>query len=244
MAALSHGQARPLPGRVLVCLANSRKTSGRCIAGKEYVAGRVGSWIRPVSQRPSHEIAPHECCLQAGDGPKLLDLIQVPLLNARPEAHQPENHLIHPGQPWQRMGQLPACRAHDLLDEPASLWLNGSSTYYNLNDRVLITEAGTMGGSLLFVALQDVTIRVFDKGRRFGDVTAHRKVQAEFRYRGTAYRFWVTDPVIERAYLAGPDGSFSIGDALATISLGDPFDGYCYKLVAALLTPERLGGMA
>lgn len=244
MAALNHGQARPLPGKVLVCLANSRKTSGRCLAGKELSGDRVGAWIRPISQRPTHEIAPAECSLQTGGMPTLLDLVRVPLLDARPGAHQPENHLIQPGRPWQRTGRMPVARIRELLDEPTHLWLNGSSSYYNLNDRVLLTEAARLDGSLLFVALEDVEIRVFDRGRRFGDAAAQRKVQAVFRYRGTDHRLWVTDPVIERKYLARPDGRYPVGEALATISLGDPYEGYCYKLVAALLTPERLGGMA
>ena len=34
----------------IVCLANSRKRGGRCVAGKELLAdGRAGGWIRPVS---------------------------------------------------------------------------------------------------------------------------------------------------------------------------------------------------
>ena len=41
----------------IVCLANSRKLGGRCIAGKELLADGVsGSWIRPVSHREFEEV--------------------------------------------------------------------------------------------------------------------------------------------------------------------------------------------
>jgi hypothetical protein len=39
----------------LVCLANSRKSGGRCIAGRELLTGNLGEWIRPVSDRKNEE---------------------------------------------------------------------------------------------------------------------------------------------------------------------------------------------
>lgn len=35
--------------RRVVCLANSRRTGGRCIAGKELINGQFARWVRPVS---------------------------------------------------------------------------------------------------------------------------------------------------------------------------------------------------
>jgi len=35
--------------RTFVCFANSRKHSGRCVAGKEWLSGRPGEWVRVVS---------------------------------------------------------------------------------------------------------------------------------------------------------------------------------------------------
>ncbi|MGH7707024.1 MAG: dual OB domain-containing protein, partial [Vulcanimicrobiaceae bacterium] len=33
----------------IVCLANSRKLQGRCVAGRELQKNGPGAWIRPVS---------------------------------------------------------------------------------------------------------------------------------------------------------------------------------------------------
>ena len=51
----------------------------------------------------------------------------------------------------------------------------------------------------------------------------------------------MTDPVYERAYLAKPDGDYPIGVSILTISLGEPLNDACYKLVAAILERDRQG---
>jgi len=56
--------------KTILCLANSRKTSGRCIAGKEWNNGNPGSWFRPVSSRATHEISEEERRFQSGQDPK------------------------------------------------------------------------------------------------------------------------------------------------------------------------------
>lgn len=59
----------------IVCLANSRKHSGRCIAGKEVLAGAYGEWIRPLSARESAEVSEEERRYQNGSSPHVLDVI-------------------------------------------------------------------------------------------------------------------------------------------------------------------------
>lgn len=56
------------------------------------------------------------------------------------------------------------------------------------------------------------------------------------------YALWVTDPNIERPYLAGEDGHYELGECYLTISLGEPFNDHCYKLVAAVVQrrPRRI----
>lgn len=49
------------------------------------------------------------------------------------------------------------------------------------------------------------------------------------------YRLWVTDPGYERAYLAKPDGEYELGESFLTVSLGEPHNDACYKLIAAII---------
>ncbi len=79
----------------IVCLANSRKPpSGRCIAGKLWDAGKAGVWLRPVSARASHEVSEAERRYPDGHLARLLDIVTVPLIQAKPFHFQHENHVL------------------------------------------------------------------------------------------------------------------------------------------------------
>jgi hypothetical protein len=73
------------------------------------------------------------------------------------------------------------------------------------------------------------------EGAAFGN--GKRKVRGHFTFDRVKYTLAVTDPVVERKYLAGPDGEFTVGPATLCISLGEPWNGYAYKLIAAVILP-------
>jgi hypothetical protein len=234
---MSQSQSKIVVKRV-VCLANSRKRSGRCVAGKELTAdGDAGPWMRPVSDRPSEEVSEHERQYQDGSDPQILDIIEIPLKTPAPKMYQSENWLLDPDHYWERVGRAQWKDLEALADEPEELWINTSSTYSGLRDRVSEAEAGKLDGSLFLLHVEDLKLRVFAPGAAFDN--PKRRVQADFEHRGVRYQLWVTDPVIERAYLAKPDGDYKIGECFLTVSLGEPHKGDCYKLVAAVITPER-----
>ena len=72
-------------------------------------------------------------------------------------------------------------------------------------------------------------------GADFGNYK--RSVQGRFQYDGTDYWLRVTDPDYERRYLQRPDGIYPIGERFITVSLGEPYLGYAYKLIAAVIKP-------
>ena len=217
----------------IVCLANSRMPGGTCIAGKELLAGgRFGRWIRPVSGREGEGVAIDESCYVNGAAPRLFDIVDVPVLVARPEGHQRENWLLALNRRWKRAGQVRLSELPNLADSPDTLWVNGQSSSTGLNDRVHIRNAASLAGSLYLIKA-DLTLNVSSPGAEHGDFT--RRVRGHLRYGGTEYLLRVTDPDYEREYFKRPNGSYPVGEPYVTVSLGGAFYGYCYKLIAAII---------
>jgi len=165
--------------------------------------------------------------------------MRVPVLSAKPKSYQPENWLLDPNFYWERAGRATWEDLAMLKDDPPLLWANGHSSYNGLHDRVPLSMAEGFGCSLYLLHVRDLKLGVFAPGSAFGN--PKRRVQAKFTHRGIRYALWVTDPDFEREYLARGDGEYSIGECYMTVSLGEPYEGHCYKLVAAVLTKERRG---
>jgi hypothetical protein len=52
-----------------------------------------------------------------------------------------------------------------------------------------------------------------------------------------SYRLPVTDPAVEACYLKKPLGNYPLTEPeiYLTISTSEPYEGFCYKLVAGLI---------
>jgi hypothetical protein len=86
----------------LVCLANSWKLRGRCVAGIEL---RTGRWVRPVTNLPHGEVPVRQTCV-GGREPKLLDVLDIPLDTTGPDyGFERENRTILLGD-WVLAGTL------------------------------------------------------------------------------------------------------------------------------------------
>lgn len=221
----------------IVCLANSRKLSGRCLAGRELVDGCPSEWIRPVSSREHEEVSEREREYQNGEDPQVLDVIDVPLIEAQPRMFQSENWLLDPDCYWTKVGRLEVADVADHVDNYGPLWLNASSTGAGLKDRIPVDQANELKSSLTLVQVPEVHVKVFKPGADFGN--PKRRVQAGFQLGGDDYRLWITDPIYEHRYLAQADGEYALGPCYLTVSLGEPYDGYVYKLVAAIIEGTR-----
>ena len=214
-------------------MANSRKMQGRCVAGRELNAGVVGSWIRPVSDRQAEEVSEYERQYQDGSDPRVLDIIEVPLIEARPKDYQQENWLLDPQLYWVKRGTLGWGDLSRLQDRRGPLWINGNSSYNGLNDRIPLAQAIELRSSLKLIHVPSLELKVFAPGEAFGNTK--RRVQARFAFDGMDYWLWVTDPIAERQYLAESDGEYAVGEAYLTISIGEPYQDYCYKLAATVI---------
>ena len=119
-----------------------------------------------------------------------------------------------------------------LQDRRGPLWINGNSSYNGLNDRVPLAQAIELRSSLKLIHVRSLE-KIFAPGEAFGNTK--RRVQAVFAFDGIDYWLWVTDPIVERQYLAESDGEYAVGEGYLTISIGEPYQDYCYKLVATVI---------
>ena len=221
----------------IVCLANSRKLHGRCVAGREWIGGRAGRWVRPVSDREHQEVSEYERQYEDGSDPKVLDVIDLPVLVPRPNGYESENWLLDPENYWEKVGRLSWFDLPAVVDPPAPLWLDAGSTYHGRNDRILLDAVDSVADSLKLIHVDQLSLSVFRPGEAFGN--RKRRVQGRFTFAGREYWLWVTDPVYERRYLAKLDGEYPMGECFLTVSLGEPYGGAVYKLIASIITIER-----
>lgn len=210
------------------------------MAGKEVAPSGYGAWIRPISSRLTAEISEDERRYEDGSDPRVLDVIDIPLkVRANAQSHQTENYIIDTENQWAKRGTLAWSELPPLLDRPPSLWLNNDSNYHGENDRVKRDLATHLNSSLFLIEPADLSIRVHVPGADFGD--RRRRARASFGYGGAKYSLIVTDPIAERAFFARPDGDYALNDTYLCISLAESHtDGYCYKLVAAVISKGRL----
>ena len=174
-----------------------------------------------------------------GSDPRVLDIIEVPVLAPQPEEYQAENWLLDPEFYWRRQGRYSALDLGGLMDAVEPLWLDGRSTYNGENDTVPLRLLSSVTSSLRLIRVAQLDLVVFAPGEAFGN--SKRRVQGRFLHADRSYRLWVTDPIYERNYLAKLDGTYPVGPCYLTISLGEPYEGASYKLIAAIIGLEKKG---
>jgi len=221
----------------IVCLANSYKPpNGRCIAGREVLASGCGAWIRPVSARETTEVSLSELRFENNTSPRLLDIIDIPLLKPDPRHHQTENHVIDSGR-WVKVGEFPWEGLERLRDCPASLWINSDSTSAGVYDRISQTEAATVSDSLVLIRPEQFYVEV---GRNYW--TGRKSFRGAFTYNGTHYSLSVTDPVVRDVFGLKEEDRYPLNNVYICVSLTEPHehDDKCHKLVAAIISQRPL----
>ncbi|MDX8055427.1 hypothetical protein SK571_39145 [Lentzea sp. BCCO 10_0798] len=217
--------------KTVVCLANSYKKSNRCIAGIEILAPGAYRWIRPVGDREGKGVSDWEMVLADGTVPRLFDVVEIDLIEHRPEGHQRENYLLNPKAMWQRIGQYPWRLVDGLPMSEEPLWPKGHGTDSGgLNCRISEETAKSQLDSLRLIYSR-LVVEVAPA------YTPHwaPKVWAEFRHAGQDYRLKVTDPVALSRFRRRGTGRYRLGDSLLTISLTEKYDDdHSYKIVAGI----------
>lgn len=216
--------------KLIVILANSRKPRGRCIAGKSIAANSM-DWIRPVSPRRDGELSASERQYERNQEPKLLDIVHIRLAHKGFHTFQQENHIIYEDFKWRKINVLSYEMALSLQDRvDGDLWSNEISSANGVRDRIHVSKVGSFSTSLLLIKVTDLVTRAQHEASRL-------KIRGTFTFNHKLYRLSVTDPSFEAQTLRGKNQSLEIGEALICLSLGEPYNGYVYKLIAGVICP-------
>ncbi len=220
----------------ILCLANSKKMRGSCIAGLRMDGG---GWVRPVAPTQHGELHPGHHRLQDGSCPRLLDRIRISFIERKPSAHQPENWLIA-DQPWRLISRGSSTEFAPLLQAHLT---PGPALFETCSHKVSCNRFKTEPAQASLCLVRPADLRWKIEQHPYNS----HKPSALFRLAGTSYRLSVTDPSWLDAFRAMTPGEYPAAaygvasglDVLFTISLGDPWeDENCYKLVAGILAME------
>jgi hypothetical protein len=103
-----------------------------------------------------------------------------------------------------------------------------------VNDRVAEHIAPSFGYSLRLIHVADLEIRVSIENQSFSN---KKTVRGYFTYSGARYGLGITDPATRSAYISRLEETYPVGAAILCVSLGEPFNGYVYKLIAGVFLP-------
>ncbi|MGA2594139.1 MAG: hypothetical protein ABSH32_29915 [Bryobacteraceae bacterium] len=222
-----------MPSLDLICLANSYKWSYRCLAGLR-VDG--GGWVRPVSDKEHGALQYSQYRLPDDSEPHLFDVIRVGLSHPHPAPYQPENWLVN-NSAWTLL-ERPASADH--VQVVTAAVFRGSLLFGNAGRSVPVAQFRSRAAreSLALVQPTDIRWRT-----EFSMYQLRNVARVLFRLGDVPYDLPLTDPAYAGPLLRRAEGDYRSPDlgipedatVLLTISLGEPLDGLCYKLVAAVL---------
>lgn len=211
----------------IICLANSRKYGGFCVAGKDTV---TGAWIRPVSPLENGELTFNQIRYKAESIPHVMDKIKIGFREKKEVFYQPENLLID-NKPWQKTGNIDASCLISLCDFPESIWQFRKD---HPQDRIPadFLEKNPVKKSLLLV--QTEGFQVLKKTRE-----DKIKLWGQFSFHEKKYQLGITDQVFGKKFIQKKDGLHTLHykKIYLCLSLGEPYvkDNCCYKLIATVI---------
>ena len=220
--------------KYFICLANSYKHGGRCIAGIEVVPQSDGSlgivrhddgrprWIRPVSMSANGEIPNH-----LAESFKIFSLVKLTDVEPCPDnAHTEDVHCT-------RMEICPfeLSPTKDFLNQLIDT--QHQAIFYFRGKSIPTTIIDRLDYSLMLIH-PDNACAYCDEGRE------NSKYRMKFTYNGSNYDFPITDPVFLEQFKKSPDSYADLDGVYLVLSLGIAFEGFHYKLVATVLIPNDL----
>lgn len=219
--------------KYFICLANSYKRGGRCIAGVEIVYNQGkqweivrnenGSprWIRPIAETQYGEI-PNDIAYTI----KLLSVVKLTDVHPCPDNVHYENV---------RFSRMEICPL-EYLPEIATLNLFVDSAHQSVfcsrGKAIPVDMVSKLNYSLMLIHAENAQAYV-DENRE------KSKNRMKFTYYGAEYDFPITDPTFLDVFRAQTERFAHIPNVFLTLSLGLEFEGWHHKLVAGVIIPSE-----
>lgn len=208
----------------IVCLANSYKNGGRCLAGieVEMIGNNVSvvtnngnpRWIRPVGSDSSVGIP--EC--EVGYF-RPMDILEVDMISSNPTGAHNENILYRSIKKVSNLSKTNNNLSH-LCDRTHSL------IFGNRGKAVPCDKFDDIGYSLMMIKPENPRFYITE------NYTGKQQSRVAFSYKGNNYDLVITDV----DFLNNPlEGSFNTGEFYLTLSLGVCCDGWHFKLVSGVI---------
>ena len=220
--------------KYFVCLANSYKRGGRCIAGVEIVFDNRGGWkpvrnedgrprwIRPIAKTTYGEIPNF-----AAENIEMLSVIKLTDVVACPEQCHVENVYYSCMEPCEYNTLRESNIMNQLIDS------KHQSIFHNRGRAVSAEMLVGINYSLMLIHP--------DKASAYRDDNREKsKNRMKFTYYGIEYDFPITDPAFLDEFKREPEHYDEIPDVYLALSLGLEFEGWHHKLVAGVIIPSNL----
>lgn len=211
--------------KTIAIFANSVKHNNHCVAGK---CIETKKWIRPVGDEDGKALTKEQVKYKNNYGVFLVkpkQKIKMEFDKSTPLCNQPENYLIKSDYRWEQAFSLKDEELKNYVDEPFDLW--GESNRVKFKD--IKDKKITISQSLYLIKVDK--IKLYKEFNTFKPESPKRKVN--FEYNKIIYELSVTDPNFDE--LIEKKEEVTLNDKYLCISLGENYEDYCYKLVAAIL---------
>ena len=217
--------------KYFICLANSYKRGGRCIAGVEIVTNNSGvwkpvrnddgrpRWIRPIAKTTYGEIPNF-----VSEGIELLSVVKLTNVVPCPEQAHVENVYY---------SQMKQCEYNVLL-EPSIL----NQLIDSKHQSIFHNRGRAVSAEMLMGINYSLMLIHPDKASAYRDENREKsKNRMKFTYYGVEYDFPITDPSFLEEFKREPERYDKIPDVYLALSLGLEFEGWHHKLVAGVIIP-------
>ena len=220
--------------KIFICLANSFKYGGRCIAGIEInvtadnhwqiIHNADGSphWIRPIAKDTDNGEIPEGEAIYI----KLLSVVKLTGVVACPhEAHTEDVNY----QTMESIGSIISYQ--EVLDR---LTDNVHQTLFYTSDFFIYPECFSNGNySLMLIRPEGFAFRLDPSKNR-------AKYYMIFKYNGLEYNLSITDPDFYQYIERHPKDWENLKSIYLSLSIGMEYEGRHHKLIAAIIIPSKL----